>query len=147
MAPSVLGRYHLHKPGQGAGMTDHFWQWAGGAVLLLLAALNPHAAAGAAFGCCFFLAYPSASTAAQRLLYGAFSWGIGYGAGVFFYGEGPPYSQKAMLIAATVSAVAVLIFVAWGGIIQRNGKLPRWAESILDIVFPYRTKRGEKNVD
>ena len=147
MAPSVVDRYHLQELKQGAAMVDHVWQWIAAAVLLLLAALNPHAASGAAFGCCFFLAFPSASRGLQRLLYGVFSWGIGYASGVFFYGEGPPYNQKSMLIAATMAAVAVLIFVAWGSIIRQHGKLPPWAEAILDIVFPFRAKRGKKNAD
>jgi hypothetical protein len=135
-------------------MTDDFWHWIvwagklfGGGALAVLALLNPHAAAGAAFGCCFFLAYPSASRGLQRLLYGAFSWGIGYAAGVFFYGEGPPYSQKSMLVAAVAAALAVLVFIAWSAIIHRDGNLPPWMQSLLDIVLPFRAKRGEKNVD
>lgn len=124
-------------------MSEHVWQWIGAALLLVLTAINPHAATGAAFGCCFFLAYPSASRGGQRLLYAAFSWGLGYAAGVFFYGEGPPYSQRAMLVSAAVSALAVLIFIAWGSIIRRQGNLPPWVQTILDIVFPFRAKRGE----
>lgn len=128
-------------------MAEHVWQWMAGLMVLVLAAINPHAAAGAAFGCCFFLAYPSASRGLQRLLYGVFSWGVGYASGVFFYGGGPPYSQKSMLVAAVFAALAVLIFVAWSAIIHRGGNLPPWVQSILDIVFPFRAKRGEKNVD
>lgn len=124
-------------------MSEHVWQWIGAALLLVLTAINPHAATGAAFGCCFFLAYPSASRGGQRLLYAAFSWGLGYAAGVFFYGEGPPYNQRAMLVSAAVSALAVLIFIAWGSIIRRQGNLPPWVQTILDIVFPFRAKRGE----
>lgn len=124
-------------------MSEHVWQWIGAALLLVLTAINPHAATGAAFGCCFFLAYPSASRGGQRLLYAAFSWGLGYAAGVFFYGDGPPYSQRAMLVSAAVSALAVLIFIAWGSIIRRQGNLPPWVQTILDIVFPFRAKRGE----
>lgn len=112
-------------------------------VVAVLAAMNPFAAAGAAFGCCFYLAFPSASRGLQRLLYSVFSWGIGYAAGVFFYGDGPPYSQKSMLIAAAFSAIAVLMFVAIGGIIRRNGNLPPWAQSLLDVVVPFRAKRGD----
>jgi hypothetical protein len=119
----------------------------GGSVLAVLALLNPHSAAGAAFGCCFFLAYPSASRGMRRLLYGLFSWGLGYSAGVFCYGEGPPYNQKGMLVAAAVAALAVLIFVAWSAIIHRDGNLPPWLQSLLDVVMPFRTKRGDENVD
>lgn len=123
-------------------MSEHVWQWIGAALLLVLTAINPHAATGAAFGCCFFLAYPSASRGGQRLLYAAFSWGLGYAAGVFFYGDGPPYNQRAMLVSAAFSALAVLIFIAWGSIIRRQGNLPPWVQTILDIVFPFRAKRG-----
>lgn len=117
-------------------------QAAVGVAIALLAALNPHAAAGAAFGCCFYLAAPSATQGFSRFLYALFSWGIGYAAGIFFYGEGPPYSPKAMLVAATMSAIAVLVFVSWSGIIHREGNLPPWVESLLDTVFPFR-KRGK----
>lgn len=116
-------------------------QLATGVGLALLAALNPHAAAGAAFGCCFYLAMPQASHGASRLLYAAFSWGIGYAAGVFFYGDGPPFSPKAMLVAAVVAAVAVLVFISWSSIIKREGNLPPWVQSLLDIVSPFK-KRG-----
>lgn len=128
-------------------MAEHAWQWLAGLVVAVLAAMNPFAAAGAAFGCCFYLAFPSASRGLQRLLYSVFSWGIGYAAGVFFYGDGPPYSQKSMLVAAVVAAVAVLVFIAWGTIIRRDGNLPPWAQSLLDIVFPFRAKRGDKDAN
>lgn len=128
-------------------MTDHGWQALAGFVVVVLAAMNPYAAAGAAFGCCFYQAFPSASRGLQRLLYGVFSWGIGYAAGVFFYGDGPPYSQKSMLVAAIVAAVAVLVFVAWGSIIRLHGNLPPWVQSLLDVVFPFRNKRGDSDAD
>lgn len=124
-------------------MAEHAWQLLAGLVLVVLTAMNPFAAAGAAFGCCFYMAFPSASRGLQRLLYSVFSWGIGYAAGVFFYGDGPPYSQKSMLVAAVVAAVAVLVFIAWGSIIKRDGNLPPWVESLLDVVFPFRAKRGD----
>lgn len=125
-------------------MADHWWHGLAGLMWMVLAAMNPFAAAGASFGCFFFLAFPSASRGFQRLFYCVFSWGIGYAAGVFFYGDGPPYSQKGMLVAGTFAAIAVLIFIAIGGIIKRNGNLPPWAQSLLDIAFPYR-KRGGKD--
>lgn len=128
-------------------MADHTWQWLAGLAVMVLAAMNPYAAAGAAFGCCFYLAFPSASRGLQRLLYSVFSWGIGYAAGVFFYGDGPPYSQKGMLVSAIVAAVAVLVFVAWGSIIRRDGNLPPWVQSLLDVVFPFRQKRGDQDAN
>lgn len=126
-------------------MNEHFGQLLAGVVLAVLAAMNPYAAAGAAFGCCFYLAFPSASRGLQRLLYAVFSWGVGYASGVFFYGDGPPYSQKSMLVSAVFSAVAVLVFVAWGSIIRRDGNLPPWFQSLLDVVFPFRNKRGDND--
>lgn len=148
-------------------MAQNLWKWLGGVAAILLVALhkqehqqallgllfailmamNPYAAAGATFGCFFYLAYPSASKGLQRLLYCIFSWGIGYAAGVFFYGEGPPYSQKSMLIAAGASAVAVLFFIAAGGIIKRNGDLPPWARRLLDHLTPFRSKRGDEDAN
>lgn len=128
-------------------MAEHAGEWLAGLMFMVLAAMNPFAAAGAAFGCCFYLAFPSASRGLQRLLYSAFSWGIGYAAGVFFYGGGPPYNQKSMLIAAGVAAVAVLMFIAVGSIIKRNGNLPPWAQTLLEVAFPFRAKRGGKDAN
>ena len=135
-------------------MTEDFWHWIvwggkllGGGILAVLVLLNPYAATGAAFGCCFFMAFPSASRGWQRVLYGVFSWGIGYGAGVFFFGEGPPYSPKAMLVSASFSALGALIFIAWGRIIGKGGKFPQWVETLLDIVFPFRSKGGNDDAN
>lgn len=75
-------------------------------LLMLMLGMHPHAAAGAAFGCFFFLASPASTNRRQRLLLAVFSFGIGYAAGVFVYGGGPPYSEKAMVVAASVSALA-----------------------------------------
>lgn len=118
------------------------WNWLAGVALVVLTAMHPYAAAGAAFGCCFFLAYPSASRGLQRVLYAVFSWGIGYGAGVFWYGEGPPFSQKAFLIAASCAAVAVLLFMAAGSVVKKGGALPPWATYLLELISPFGKKRG-----
>lgn len=100
-------------------------------------ATNPWAATGAAFGCCFFLAYPGATTSKQRWLLGTFSLGIGYACGVFFHGEGPPYSQKAMLPAAVFAALAAVLFTAWSAIIANNGTLPPWLASLIEL-WPFK---------
>lgn len=115
-----------------------------GGLVALAAAVHPWAATGAAFGCCFFLAYPGATTSRQRWLLGAFSLGIGYACGVFFYGEGPPYSSKAMLVAATIAALAAVLFTAWSAIITSNGNLPPWLASLIDL-WPF--KRGAPRDD
>jgi hypothetical protein len=118
-------------------MTNHreavFW--------LLLAALHPWAATGAAFGCCFFLASPASTRGWQRVKLGLFSWGIGYAAGVFTYGGGPPYSDKAMLVSAGVSALAAIIFTGLYHVIATGGPLPPWLESMLDRV-PFLKRKG-----
>jgi hypothetical protein len=118
-------------------MTDHAYiaaAWVMGALATMWAATHPWAATGAAFGCCFFLAYPGATTGKQRLFLGLFSLGIGYGCGVFFYGEGPPYSNKAMLPAAAVAALAAVLFTAWRVMIKKNGTLPPWLASLIELL-------------
>lgn len=135
---AVVGWGVLHRP-------EH-QQFMVGVAVTILTAMNPYAAAGAAFGCCFYLAFPSTSKGLRRLLYSVFSWGIGYAAGVFFYGDGPPFNQKAMLVAAAVSALAVLVFISGSTIIKRSGDLPPWAQSLLDVVFPFR-KRGDDDAN
>lgn len=107
----------------------------------VLYALHPWAATGAAFGCCFFLAMPSAYRGGKRALLGVFSWGIGYGSGVWAYGGGPPYSDKAMIVSAATSAVAVSVFLAWRHMIDNGGALPPWMESVLDRV-PFLKRKG-----
>lgn len=105
-----------------------------GGLVALAAAVHPWAATGAAFGCCFFLASPGATNGRQRWLLGAFSWGIGYACGVFFYGEGPPYSSKAMLVAAALAALAAVLFTAWAAVIASNGTLPPWLASLFELL-------------
>jgi hypothetical protein len=99
--------------------------------------MHPWAASGAAFGCCFFLAYPGATTGKQRLFLGLFSLGIGYGCGVFFYGDGPPYSTKAMFPAAAFAALAAVLFTAWRAMINKNGTLPPWLASLIEL-WPFK---------
>ena len=124
--------------------TNAILAWALGVMSAMWYATHPWAATGAAFGCCFFLAYPGATTSRQRWLLGAFSLGIGYACGVFFYGEGPPYSSKAMLVAATIAALAAVLFTAWSAIITSNGNLPPWLASLIDL-WPF--KRGAPRDD
>lgn len=102
-------------------------------------ATNPWAATGAAFGCCFFLAYPGATTTRQRWLLGAFSLGIGYACGVFFYSD-----NRAMLVSGTIAALASVLFTAWAAIITSNGNLPPWMRSLIEL-WPF--KRGTSRDD
>lgn len=113
-----------------------------GVMSTVIAATHPWAATGAAFGCCFFLASPASTSGRQRWLLSAFSLGIGYAAGVFFYGEGPPYSNKAMLVSAAIAALAAVLFTAWAAIITNNGPLPPWLASIIELL-PF--KKGDRN--
>lgn len=128
-------------------MNDHtnaLGVWLFGILSAAWYATHPWAASGAAFGCCFFLAYPGATTIRQRILLGLFSLGIGYACGVFFYGEGPPYSNKAMFVAAGFAALAAVLFTAWSAIITTNGTLPPWLASLIEL-WPF--KKGASRDD
>lgn len=105
-------------------------------------AIHPWAATGAVVGCCFFLAAPMATSGWQRVKLTAFSFGIGYAGGVFWYGGGPPWSEKAMLISAALSALAAVVFTAFYYIIDKSGPLPSWLESILDRI-PFFKRRSD----
>lgn len=115
--------------------------WIAAALAALLAALHPWAASGAAFGCCFFLSLPSATTGGQRISLGAFSWGIGYAAGVYGFGEGPPWDSRAMLVAASTAALAAVAFTGVYRVMARNEPLPAWVDSILDRIPLLKSKR------
>lgn len=111
------------------------------AVLLgLLTGLQPHAAVGAAVGCFFFLASPASTNRRQRLLLAVFSFGIGYAAGVFAYGGGPPYSEKAMLVAGSVSALAAVIWTGLHRMAAADGPLPEWVKDTLGFIPMFRRK-------
>ena len=105
------------------------------AILLgLMAGTQPHAAAGAAFGCFFFLASPASTNRRQRLLLAVFSFGIGYAAGVFAYGGGPPYSEKAMFVAGSVSALAAVIWTGLHRMAANDGPLPQWLKEAIGFI-------------
>lgn len=106
----------------------------------LMAGTHPHAAAGAAFGCFFFLASPFSTNRAQRLLLGVFSFGIGYAAGVFTYGGGPPFSEKAMFVAGSISALAAVIWTGLHRMAAGDGPLPQWLKDTLDFIPLFRRK-------
>lgn len=111
----------------------------------ILTALHPWAAIGAAFGCCFFMGYPPRKTTyLARFALGAFSWGLGYASGVFFYPVGPPYDPSAMLPAVALSALAVVIGLAAVKMVNRGGPLPEWVEGILDRI-PVLKRKGDDN--
>lgn len=106
----------------------------------VLAVMNPHAAVGAAFGCMFFLARPSAVRGYRRFLLALFSLGMGYAAAVFFYGGGPPYDSRGMLIGGAVSALVAVVWTAFHRMAEADGPLPQWAKDILALLPNVRRK-------
>ncbi|ATW62255.1 hypothetical protein Psp6_00002 [Pseudomonas phage Psp6] len=121
-------------------MLDRAGSFAMGIVYTILMYTHPWAAVGAGFGCVFFLTLPAASTGWKRFKLVVFSYGLGYAAGVFFYGGGPPYSEKAMFVSAGFSALGAVVFTAFYYVVDKNGPLPPWLESILDRIPMF--KRG-----
>lgn len=121
-------------------MLDRAGSFAMGIFSTILMYTHPWAAVGAGFGCVFFLTLPAASKGWKRIKLVVFSYGLGYAAGVFFYGGGPPYNEKAMFVSAAFSALGAVIFTAFYYVVDRNGPLPPWLESILDRVPMF--KRG-----
>lgn len=112
---------------------------AGGAAFVV----HPHAAIGAAFGCCFFLAVPWGGgnlTWWRRLLLSVFSLGIGYASGAYAFGLGDP--NGAMMASGGVSALAATAFAGLHRVAEAGSPLPAWLADILDRV-PF-LKRGER---
>lgn len=96
--------------------------------------INPWAAIGAAAGCCFFLAMPSATdTLRQRFLLAVFSWVMGYGSGAYLY-PGPPWSQEAMLVSGAAAALSSVAFTGIHSALHNGRDLPPWLLSIVEIV-------------
>jgi ABC-type Fe3+-siderophore transport system permease subunit len=117
------------------------------ALLCMVAmAVHPWAATGAAVGCCFLLFAPMATGGWQRLKLIPFSFGMGYAGAVFFYGRvaGEPWSEKAMLVAAALSALSAVTFTAFYYVIDKSGPLPAWLESILDRI-PLFKRRSDSD--
>lgn len=84
-------------------------------LLAFLAAVNPHSAIGAVFGCCFYLAMPSVNTVKQVILYTIASVGIGYAAGITLFANDMP-----MLVSAITSATCVAVLTSAHGIIKER---------------------------
>lgn len=104
------------------------------------AGMHPHAAAGAVFGCFFFLVFPPVTTRKQRALLGLFSFGMGYAFGVFCYGGGPPYNEKAMFPAGGLSALVVVIWLGLKRMADADGTLPQWIKDTLNFIPLFRNK-------
>ena len=91
-----------------------------------LATIDGHAALGAAFGCCFFLAMPQDTTTGRRFLFTVSSYGLGYAAGVSVYG-----TDKQMLVSSIVAALIVALLIGVTGLIQN--KTPELIELLLRL--------------
>ena len=126
-------------------MTERLGELLLALLIALGAAINHWAAAGAMFGCCFFLATPSTTVGWGRVGLGMFSFGIGYAAGIFLYGGGPPFNEKAMFVSGGLSAIAAGAWASLGKAIDKSGPLPPWLSDILDRV-PF-LKRQERSGD
>lgn len=111
---------------------------AGGATLII----HPHAAIGAAIGCCFFLAVPWGAGQLEwwrRMLLCVFSYGMGYAAGAYLFALGEP--NGAMLAAGAVSALAAIFFSALNRTTSGDDPLPAWLGDILDRL-PFLKRKG-----
>lgn len=107
------------------------------ALALLLLYINPYAAIGACFGCVFFLQYPSVLSKGRRAMLAVFSWGVGYAAGMYWYGSGPPWLPQAFLPALIAAALGSSMFTAISAVIDSNGDLPAWLSALLNLL-PWR---------
>ena len=123
-------------------MLEKFGTFLLGMLSTILAYTHPWAAVGAAFGCVFFATIPMAARGWKRWALGVASFGLGYGAGVFMYGGGPPYSEKAMLISALVASLGAMVLTAFVYVVHERGPLPPWAESILDRIPILKGRSG-----
>lgn len=103
-------------------------------------AVHPYAAAGAAFGCCFYLASPATAKSWRRILLVMFSWGIGYSSGAYAFDMSEPRSIGAMLVGASVAALAAVVFSGLYKVAENESPLPPWLSNILDRI-PF-LKRG-----
>lgn len=135
-------------------MTEQGSQAAGWAALALIYAwsvvgqLHPGAAAGASFGCFFFLAFPDPSagrwweTLTRKFALLVFSWGAGYavGDGIATSSEWAGWAKAA---AVAVSAIAATVMGALNLMVRNDGPLPRWLGAIVDRVPLLRGSRND----
>lgn len=108
--------------------------------------VHPYAAIGAAFGCCFFLALPATARLKwwRRVLLSAFSFGVGYAAGAYFFDLEQPRSVGAMGTASGVAGLASAIFHGLNRVAENDGPLPGWLSDILDRV-PFLKRGGSSD--
>ena len=105
-------------------------------VCALLAGMNGYAAAGAAIGCCFYLAAPKATSFRERFFLTLFSWGMACG--------GPPYDEKAMFVSGAIGALIAVVFTALGYMVEKDGPVPEWIKTIIGLI-PFFKSRGSND--
>lgn len=115
----------------------------GGLILGAFSYLHPWAATGAVFGCFFFMTMQPEISKLKKLMLTIVSWGAGYASGVWMYGEGPPWSQKAMIVGFIGSALAVVLMTSLHAFIQNGGNIPTWLQTILDKLSLFPKKGGQ----
>lgn len=90
--------------------------------------LEPHSAAGAAFGCVFYLSLPRGKDE-SRFLLPVFSLGIGYAVGL---AVGHPHAMWSATVAA---ALASTVLNALHATIKEGGDLPEWLKSVVHSIL------------
>lgn len=97
-------------------------------VFVLIGMIEPHSAAGAAFGCVFYLSLPK-EDGESRFLLPLFSLGIGYAVGL---AVGYPHAMWAATVAAALSST---VFTALHATIKSGGNLPEWLQYLINTVL------------
>ena len=95
-------------------------------IVAMFAAIDGHAALGAAFGCVFYLAMPQTVAPWRQVMFTIASYGLGYSAGVSVYG-----TDKQMLASSIVAALIVALLAGVMGLIQN--KTPELLELLLRL--------------
>ena len=107
-------------------------------LVVIASLLDPHAAAGAAFGCCFHLSIPKRSNEGRFLL-PMVSLGFGYSVGISFGGDN---TMIAAIVAAALGSGALSVgksmIIALRSAILDGEDAPLWLKYIVDSVL--RTK-------
>lgn len=109
-------------------------------VWAVLEQLHPGSAAGASFGCVFFILLPDPVVSSwflkliRKIGLTVVSWGFGYAVGIAFS------NGSSMLAAILGSAVASGVLGAVNLMVKNNGDLPQWMSSLINAIL--RLKRG-----
>lgn len=96
-------------------------------ILYAMYAINPSAAAGAAFGCVFHLALPSCS-GYKGLAIAIASFGLGYASGISVGGD------NTMLASAVVSAMGGAMLISIHAFISGGKEVPAWITAVVNLM-------------